>query len=280
MSDVPAGNADQIAYWNNTMGPAWVSLNDRLDAQLRALGLAAIETLGPTPGERLMDVGCGCGDTALELARRVGPGGSVIGVDVSRPMLELARQRAAREGLAQASFLEADAQTARLPKVDAAFSRFGVMFFADPTAAFANIRAGLPRHGWLAFVCWRSLAENLWMAVPAAAAASVAPAQPPAAPEAPGPFAFADRGRIERILSGAGFADVLVRPHDALLGWGDLEASVEMSLRMGPASFLVREYPGLRTAIEAAVRAALSPYSSGANVRMKAACWIVTGRAP
>jgi SAM-dependent methyltransferase len=276
-----AANADQIAYWNNTMGPAWVALNDRLDAQLRGLGLAAIETLAPAAGEQVMDVGCGCGDTTLELARRVGSSGSVVGVDVSRPMLELARQRAAAAALAQASFLEADAQTASLPKAGCAFSRFGVMFFADPTAAFANIRAALNPGGRLAFICWRALAENLWMSVAAAAAASAAPAQPPVPPEAPGPFAYADRGRIERILAGAGFADVAVRPHDAQLGWGDLDASVDMSMRMGPASFLARENPDLRDKIEAAVRNALTPYArAGEVLRLPAACWIVTARAP
>src|ERR1700722_16858165 len=193
--DPDGPNAAQIAYWNETAGPSWVAMQDDLDRELRELGLAAMAALAPRAEERLIDIGCGCGATTLELARRVGPGGGVLGVDISAPMLGVARERAAAEGLAQAGFLP----------VDGAFSRFGVMFFEDPVAAFANIRAAVSPRGRLAFVCWRALAENPWMTVPMAAILPLLPAPPPAqTPGAPGPFAFADRDRLFAILRDAG----------------------------------------------------------------------------
>ncbi len=199
--DADGPNAAQVAYWNESAGPTWVAMHDALDHELNDLGLAAMAALAPRENERLVDIGCGCGATTLELARRVGKGGAVLGVDLSAPMLAVARERAAAAGLDQASFLQADAQVYALEPVDGAFSRFGVMFFADPVAAFANIRKGLRPGGRVAFVCWRQLAENPWMTVPMAAVLPLLPA-PPAAPtpDAPGPFAFADRDRLFGIL--------------------------------------------------------------------------------
>ena len=134
-----AANAAQVAYWNETAGRTWADLQDRIDRQIRPLGLAAMERLAPASGEQVLDVGCGCGDTSLELARRVGPEGGVLGLDISAPMLEVARSRAETAGLRNLTFHEADAQTASLPgDRDAVFSRFGVMFFADPAAAFGT----------------------------------------------------------------------------------------------------------------------------------------------
>lgn len=281
MAAPAAANAAQIAYWTNEMGPTWATMQASLDRQLQPLGEAGIEALAPKKGWRVLDIGCGCGDTALELARRVGPAGAVVGVDVSPPMLEVARRRASEAGLGQARFIEADAQVQELPPVDAAFSRFGVMFFEEPATAFANIRRSLPSGGPLAFVCWRPLAENPWMSAPGAAAATVVSAPPaPPPPDAPGPFAFADPGKIERILAAAGFADVQVRPHDAAIGSGDLETSVKLALRLGPAAVIGRENPDRREAIAAAVRETLRPHVGPDGVRLPAAVWVVTARAP
>jgi SAM-dependent methyltransferase len=269
-------NAAQITYWNEGVGPVWVAMNDALDHSLRSLGLKAMEVLAPRPGERLLDIGCGCGDTALELARRVGEEGGVLGADISAPMLEVARRRAEAAGLAQTTFVQADAQSYAFEPIDAAFSRFGVMFFADPVAAFTNIRAALKPGGRVAFVCWRPLSENPWMTVPANAVLPLLPAPPKLAPpNAPGPYAFADRDYLLGVLTRAGFADISIQPHDAKIGWGDLGASVRTALSVGPVAMALRENPDLRDAITAAVHTALATHASPDGVLLESATWIV-----
>ncbi|HEY1751592.1 MAG TPA: methyltransferase domain-containing protein [Caulobacteraceae bacterium] len=274
--DAAGPNAAQVTYWNETAGANWVAMQDALDQELVDLGLAAMATLAPKEGERLIDIGCGCGATALELARRVGNGGAVLGADISAPMLAVARERAQADGLQQVRFVQADAQVHAFEPADGAFSRFGVMFFADPVAAFANIRRSLMSGGRAAFICWRQPSENPWMTMPVAAVAPLLPAPPAtAAPGAPGPFAFADRDRLFGILLDAGFADVSIEPHDARLGWGDLETSVRMGMRLGPVSGAVREHPHLRDAMADAVRAALAPHADADGVKLDSGTWIV-----
>ena len=179
-------NTAQVDYWNAVAGETWVTYQAQLDRQIQPLGAEALRVLEPAPGERVIDIGCGCGQTTLALAERVGAAGAATGVDISRPMLEVARQRPVPAGAAAPRFVEADAQAADLGRGahDAAFSRFGVMFFADPAAAFANIRAALKPGGRMVFVCWRPLAENLWMRLPLEAAQPLLPPMPPADPAA------------------------------------------------------------------------------------------------
>lgn len=274
-------NAAQVAYWNDSAGVTWATMQDKLDRQIEGLGAQAMAALAPQPGWRVIDVGCGCGQTSLALAEAVGAGGEVLGVDVSRPMLEVARRRAAERGLSHLRFEEADAQTAAFAAgaYDAVFSRFGVMFFADPAAAFTNLRRALKPGGRLAFVCWRPLAENPWMTLPFAAAAGRLPAPPPAPdPNAPGPFAFADPERVRGILATAGFSDVGIAPHDALIGGNGLDESVELSLRVGPLGAVLREHPHLRDAVTQDVRTALAPHITPEGLRLPGAVWIVTAR--
>ena len=277
--DAEGPNAAQAAYWNETVGPAWVAMQDALDAQLRALGEAAMAVLAPVAGETLLDIGCGCGDTTLELARRVGAGGRVIGADISAPMLGVAKARAEAAGLSWARFREADAQVADFEPAGGAFSRFGVMFFADPAAALANIRRALTPGGRLAFVCWRALAQNPWMGAPGAAVAPLLPpGQPPPDPFAPGPFAFAERDRLHGFLKAAGFADIAIEPHDAAIRWPDLDTAVRLALHVGPAGTATREHPDLRDAIRAAVREALAAHADSAGVSLPSATWVVRAR--
>jgi SAM-dependent methyltransferase len=271
-------NADQIAYWNATAGLTWAASQDLLDRQIDPLGRKAMAALAPQEGERILDVGCGCGQTSLELAELVGPGGEVLSVDISEPMLEVARARA--EGLDQVSFLEADAQTHAFPDgaFDAVFSRFGVMFFADPVAAFANIAAALKPGGRLAFVCWRPLAENSWMSLPLIAALPHIPPPTPPDQNAPGPFAFANPDKVRAILAAAGFDEIALTPHNQAIGGNDLEATIGLSLRVGPLGAVVRENPHLKTPVIEALRAALTPHLTPQGVFLPSATWIVEAR--
>ncbi len=276
-------NADQIAYWNNSAGATWAALQDRLDRQIEPLGQRAMDAGAPKAGEQVLDIGCGCGQTSLELAQRVGPSGQVLGVDISEPMLEVARRRGGEAGLANVSFLAADAQTRAFPPggFDLAFSRFGVMFFDDPTAAFRNIAAALRPDGRLAFVCWRPLAENPWMGAPMQAALSLLPPMPPPAdPTAPGPFAFADPERLRGILAAAGLVDIDIAPHDQMIGGNDLDETVAMSLRVGPLGAVLRENPELKDGVVGAIREALARHVTPQGVMLASATWIVTAKRP
>ena len=274
-------NADQIEYWNELAGPKWVAAETLLDAQIGSLGRSAMEHTGVAPGEAVLDVGCGCGQSTLQLADQVGPGGSVMGIDVSRVMLERARSRAADRG--NVRFEIADAQTATLEnaRYDLVFSRFGVMFFADPAAAFANLRSSLKPGGRIAFVCWQELGRNPWMRVPLAAAAKHVSLPAPPAPDAPGPFAFAAADRVQRILTGAGFANTECKGLEQTLlvgGGGELDRSVEFLLQIGPLGALLREAgEATRSAVAGAVRDAVAGYVTPEGVRMDAAAWLVTG---
>ncbi len=271
-------NADQITYWNAAAGETWAALQDRMDHQLEPLGLRAMQALEPKPGERFLDIGCGAGQTTLALARAGQPGGSAVGIDISRPLLQVARDRTPA-GL-DATFVETDAQTYAFAPAsfDAAFSRFGVMFFSDPAAAFANIRSALKPGGRLAFVCWRAPAENPFMTLPMAAVASLATPPAPPTPGAPGPFAFADPEHIRAILDAAGFKGVALSQHDQKIGSGDLEQSLSVALRVGPLGAVLREHPDQRDKVIDAVRAALSVHDGPDGVRLGSASWIVTAQ--
>lgn len=280
MTDAPEDNTAQQAYWNDAAGRAWAELQDALDRQLEPLGEDAMAALAPKPGERILDIGCGAGQTTLALGGRVGRAGKVLGVDVSRPMLAIARSRAA--DAPQVKFQEDDAQTARFDAAafDGVFSRFGVMFFADPVAAFSNIRGALKAGGRLAFICWRAAAENPWLTPPTGPALADLP--PPARPEpgAPGPFGFADPERVQGILAGAGFKDIAIARHDVKIGGNGLEDTVRLSLSIGPLGAHLREHPEKRDAVAAELRKAFAPRLLDGKVSQDGATWIVTARNP
>ncbi len=272
-----ADNRDQIAYWNDAAGLTWAKLQGVLDRQVQPLGREAIRRLAPRAGERILDLGCGCGQTSLAIAAQLGPAGAVLAIDVSRPMLAVARARDPSPAGAAIEFREADAQVEPFAPAtfDAAFSRFGVMFFADPVAAFGNVRRALKPAGRLTFVCWRGLEESEWMRVPLEAAKDLLPPAAPADPQAPGPFAFADAARVRRILVEAGYADPRIEPFDAMVGGTGLEETVRLLCRIGPLGAAMRERPDLLPAATDAVRAALSSRLGPDGVRMRAAVWIV-----
>jgi len=270
-------NAQQATYWNESAGPTWAELQAPLDRQLAPLGQRAMAELDLGAGRRVLDIGCGAGETTLALSAA---GAEALGVDISHTLLEVARRRSA--GLGRVAFLAADAQTHPFEAAtfDAAFSRFGVMFFADPPAAFANIRRSMKPGGRLAFVCWRTPAENPIMSLPMQAALAHVDAPPaPSEPGAPGPFAFADPERVKAILGAAGFRDIAITPHEAAIGPGDLETTLALALRVGPLGALLRENPDKRDAVIAAVRAALAPHDGPDGVKLGSATWIVTATA-
>ena len=275
-----SANAAQAEYWNTQAGPTWVAMQDQLDRQISPLGLAALRTLAPAAGESILDIGCGCGQTTCDLAERVGAAGRVVGVDLSSPMLEVARRRPLAAGARRPEFRQVDAQTGDLGSAvfDAAYSRFGVMFFSDPVAAFSNIRRALTAASRLTFVCWRPLADNEWMTVPFEAARRFLPPSAPADPLAPGPFALADADRLRAVLGGAGFEVVSISPFTTAIGSGDLDASLSLACKVGPLGAALREQPQLKDSVADAVRGALQRFVTPAGVFMPASVWIVESR--
>ena len=203
-------NTEQRDYWDGDAGRHWVAQAERYDTINRRFGELVVEALAPQPGANVLDIGCGNGAVALQVALRVGSGGSVLGLDLSGPMLAIARQRAADAGLTRARFEQGDAQVYPLPNAsfDGVTSRFGVMFFNDPVAAFANLARATRQGGRLAFACWQELAANEWLMVPAGAALQHVPLPELGAPGAPGPFSFADPARVHEVLEGAGWTSV------------------------------------------------------------------------
>lgn len=274
-------NDEQIAFWNGPRGEAWVRDQETMDRALEPFGQAVLARAAPRTGEHVVDIGCGCGASMLALAAAVGPSGSVLGVDVSAPMLARASERA--RGLTQVSCVQADAATyAFEPRANLLFSRFGVMFFVDPAAAFANLRRALVPRGRLAFVCWRTLADNPWLAVPLAAARRIVqPAAPLPPPDAPGPLAFADAERVRAILERAGFADVTFTPFNHAMPLGDrggLDVAAEQAITLGPTARLVAAAnldDATRERLLREVRESLAPYAVGDVVSLPAAAWIV-----
>lgn len=278
-------NAGQIAYWNEITGGKWVAQADTLDAVLTPFSTRTIDRLDVRDGERVLDVGCGCGATTLALAKRVGPTGTVIGLDISKPMLACARERAAAAGCTQIDLQLADAQTHAFADatVDALFSRFGVMFFDDPTRAFANLRSGMRSGGRLGFACWQALTSNQWMSLPLMAASTVLTLPVPP-PNAPGPFAFADRERVQSILQDAGWTDVQIEsyaPELQISKSPDLHDAVEFLLQLGPVGSALRDADAtIAEHVRNAVHTAIGPYHGPDGVRMASAAWIVSARNP
>lgn len=270
-------NADQIEFWNGPVGERWAAMQERMDLNMNAITDAAIPFANPKSGERALDIGCGSGTTTLLLALATAPEGLATGVDISAPMLNLARARAKAQN-ANVTFLEADASIHDFqPVFDLIFSRFGVMFFADPVGAFANIRRAAAPGGRLAFVCWRAPAENLWASVPMNAAKALLPPQESQDPYAPGPFAFAEKTRLEGILRDAGWREIEIAPFDGPMNIGaTVEDAAAMMLEIGPLARAARELDeATRGRIRESVAAALVSFRTPAGVTPPAACWLV-----
>jgi ubiquinone/menaquinone biosynthesis C-methylase UbiE len=286
MMDVPSGhelNADQIAFWNGPGGQHWVDRQQSQDIVFAPISELLIGRAHATAGERVVDVGCGCGDISVLLAQKVGPTGHVLGIDVSAPMLERARQIA--PGALPVSFVLADATVYpfETSSFDLLASRFGVMFFADPVLSFANLRRALRPSGRLVFACWNEPRENPFFMAPLQAAYKHVPKLPQLSPEDPGPFSFASEQRVRRILSEAGFREIMMEPCtvslDLAVGRG-LEAAVQSTLEIGPSARALAEQPvAVVAAATQSIREALAPFARGERILLPASVWIVTAQA-
>ncbi len=280
-------NAQQIEYWNEVSGQRWVDMGEVIDSQIAPLGEVAMDRAKISLGERVLDIGCGCGQTTVELASRVGPDGSVLGLDISGPMLGRARERAGEASTGNAEFIQADAQTHTFDSTgaDLLFSRFGVMFFASPVEAFSNLCSALRPGGRLTFICWQEVTRNPWMLLPVSAAMKhLPPPDAPPDPLAPGPFAFADRDRVTGILEQSGFENVAHESleQDMLIGGGrSLDEATEFLTQLGPAGRALQDSgPELRAQVLDEIRRAIEPYEGEDGVRLGSATWIVSANRP
>ncbi|MFD2056718.1 class I SAM-dependent methyltransferase [Mesorhizobium calcicola] len=252
-----------------------------LDPILAPFERLVVDAGYPGEGGNVLDIGCGAGATTLAMACRVGNDGRCVGLDISQPLVALATERAAVEEVANASFEVGDAQAYafEFAHFDAVVSRFGVMFFDDPVAAFANIRQAARRGGKLAFVAWRSPVENDFMTTAARAAAPFLPPAPAPDPDAPGQFAFANGARVKRILEASGWSSIEVEKVDVQcrIAEGDLMTYVT---RLGPVGAALREVDrATAEKITTVLPAAFAPFVEDGEARFNAACWLVTALA-
>lgn len=274
---------DQVEYWNSAVGDTWARMQARLDLAFTPVTAALLSLAAPRPGEAALDIGCGSGETTLALAAAVGETGRALGLDISEQLLGRARQRA-EELLSDAEFANADAARFAEGGYDLIMSRFGVMFFDDPEAAFANIHQLAVPGARLVFACWQPPDLNLWATLPMTVLAGLLPDLPKSDPLAPGPFAFADPERVQLILHQAGWQDIGFHalPFTMVIGEGDdpLASAVHFTLRIGPAARLVRE---AGAAVEAQARTvlaeAMASYVDGDSVGLPGAVWLVSARA-
>jgi SAM-dependent methyltransferase len=270
----------QAALWNGPAGEAWVEAQQLLDGLFEPFAAQLVAEAAQLSPRRVLDVGCGTGATTLAIARRLGASSDCVGVDISEPMLALARSRAAREAV-QASFIAGDAQYQAFDpdSFDLIVSRFGVMFFDDFVEAFRNLRRAAKPGAALRCIAWRSATENAFMTTAERAAAPMLPSMPLRSPDGPGQFAFADPQRVRQILQASGWGQIDLQPLDVVCALPEDKLTYYVS-RLGPVGVvLARLDEPARARVIETVRAAFQQYVQGDEVRFTAACWWICARA-
>jgi SAM-dependent methyltransferase len=273
MSEQSAANTAMGDYWNKVAGPRWVGRAGLQEARNIEVAHLLQREAAPKPGERVLDVGCGTGATAIPFAAAVAPGGQVTGVDISEPMLGQARQNVASAGAENITLVLADAQVHRFPpdSFDLLISRFGVMFFADPVTAFTNLYAGLRTGGRLCMAVWASMAENVHWQIPFDIAVKHLGAPAPADPREPGPMAFRDPAYLRDILSKAGFAEIDIAPQGFKIAGRTARSEAEHAAMFGPAWRLMEEKQASEAARQAIItetEAGFAPYMTADGLHL------------
>lgn len=281
-----SANAEMRRYWNEVAGPRWVQRAEVQEARNIEVADLVLREAQARPGERVLDVGCGPGATAIPLAAAVGPIGQVTGVDISEPMLGLLRQRIAERGIANVVPLLADAQSHAFPPAsfDLITSRFGVMFFADPLAAFGNLCAATKPGGRLCMAVWAGMDGNTHWKIPFEIAVRLVGPPKPQPPHAPGPMAFRDPDYLRRILSEAGFADVAIEPRGFHVIGRSVAQEAEIAGMLGPSGRLLDEKEAddaTRQAVVKEAEAALAAYAGAdGQVRLPGTVLLAKARRP
>ena len=272
-------DSEQSRLWNGPSGQAWIDLQEAFDGSLKPFEDLLVEAVATQAAQQVLDVGCGTGATTLAIARQLGARGRCTGIDISQPMVAVARARAKREG-SRANFVCADVQAHAFEPAafDCLVSRFGVMFFDAPVQAFANLRRAARPGATMHFIAWRSTAENEFMITAERAAAPLLPAVPPRQPDAPGQFAFADRERVRSILHDSGWGAIDIRPVDAPCAMTESDLG-RYTARLGPVGRALREAdPATHARVVAVLREAFAPFVHDGIARFTAACWMIEAR--
>jgi SAM-dependent methyltransferase len=271
---------EQAKLWNGTAGSAWVEAQDVLDRLYKPFENLLVDAVTAAGSRsRVLDVGCGTGGTTIAIARHLGPASQCLGVDISEPMIAAARARSERERV-PSQFVVANAQTYAFEpaSLDTIVSRFGVMFFDDSVAAFANLRRAATDDAVLRVITWRKPEDNAFMTTAERAALPLLPTLPPRKPDAPGQFAFANDQRVANILRESGWADVDIQPIDVECTMPE-PALVPYLTRFGPVGRVFGDLDEeTRSRVIATARAACDPYVHGNEVRFIAGCWMVSAR--
>lgn len=280
-------NEDQEEFWGKSeMGTRWLTFEDQLDSLFTPVLDLVLDQAALQPGMRVLDIGCGTGASALRAARQVGPEGRVLGVDISEQFLKRARDRAARDQLEGLAFQYADAQVSDLGagRFDALISRFGVMFFSDPVAAFANMARALKPGGQMTFAAWGGLSENPWFKTPHVMAVKRLGQPPKVDRNAPGPLAFHDRERVAGLMSAAGLSDVQVKAVPlTLTGPATVENAALLCTRVGPAARVIAHFEGTQEDVDAivnSVAAEFKAHQTPEGVKVPAVINLIQARAP
>jgi SAM-dependent methyltransferase len=283
MSESNIANTAQHEYWNTVGGPRWVGLGGLVERRNLAFNDLMLERSAVAPGESVLEIGCGTGATTVPLAEAVGPRGRVVGIDISEPMLAGARQRLADSGLGNIALVQADAQVHRFEagRFDLIASRFGVLFFADPVAAFSNLLPAARPGGRLCFVCWGPMEQNRHWMIPYEVA--LRHLGPPAStpPHVPGPLAFGDRDYVRGILEKAGFAEVVIDRETPDISGSTPEEEAEYACVMGPPARLIEEKKpdqAVRATIRQEMAEAFAAYARGGPMLLPSTVFLVTAR--